>query len=269
MTWANRRQIIALAARHRLPAIYWHRGYVLDGGLLSYGEDEAEVPRRLAVFLDKILKGAKPDSVPVEQPTRVELVINLKYRPNTRHHVPSVDPGTRRPASGVNTRRSPRRAMEDDPMTRHPATTLLALILAVLAGAAPGVGPSPVAADRQTFSEAEYVGFGKPAPSIIPRDFEFYWAPPSYAYDPARARKLLAEAGFPRGFDAGEVATDAVFAPEAEAMINGLHAIGIRTRLRAMERAAFYKADQEKQFKNLVRVGSAAAGNAATRIEGR
>ena len=123
------------------------------------------------------------------------------------------------------------------------------------------------AIDRQTFSEAEYVGFGKPAPSIIPRDFEFYWAPPAYPYDPARARRLLAEAGFPRGFDAGEVATDAVFAPEAEAVINGLQAIGIRARLRALERAAFYKADQEKQFKNLVRVGSAAAGNAATRIE--
>jgi len=63
------------------------------------------------------------------------------------------------------------------------------------------------------------------------------------------------------------VATDAVYAPEAEAVINGLQAIGIRARLKPMERAAFYKADQEKQFKHLVRVGSAAAGNASTRIE--
>ena len=84
---------------------------------------------------------------------------------------------------------------------------------------------------------------------------------------PARAKQLLAEAGFPKGFDAVELATDAVFAPEAEAVINGLQAIGIRARLRTLERAGFYKADQEKQFKHLVRVGSAAAGNVATRIE--
>src|SRR5262249_30978258 len=77
----------------------------------------------------------------------------------------------------------------------------------------------------------------------------------------------LAEAGYPKGFDAVELATDAVFAPEAESVINGLGAIGIRARLRPMERAAFYKADQDRQFKYLVRVGSGAAGNAATRIE--
>jgi peptide/nickel transport system substrate-binding protein len=117
------------------------------------------------------------------------------------------------------------------------------------------------------FNEAEYLGLGRPAPSIIPRDFEFYWAPPPYAHDPARARQLLAEAGYPRGFDAVELATDAVFAPESEAVLNGLTAVGIRGRLRPMERASFYKADQEKQFKHLVRVGSGAAGNAATRIE--
>ena len=124
-----------------------------------------------------------------------------------------------------------------------------------------------LAIDRKAISEAEYLGYGKTSASMIPRDFEFFWAPPAYAYDPARAKQLLAEAGYPKGFDAVEVATDAVYAPEAEAVVNGLQAIGIRARLRPMERAGFYKADQEKQFKYLVRVGSAAAGNAAIRIE--
>ena len=124
-----------------------------------------------------------------------------------------------------------------------------------------------LAIDRKAFSDAEFHGHGKPASSIIPRDLEFYWAPPPYPHDLARAKQLLAEAGYPKGFDAGELATDVTFAPEAEAVINGLRTIGIRARLRPMERAAFYKADQERSFRNLVRVGSGAAGNAATRIE--
>jgi putative ABC transport system substrate-binding protein len=78
VTWTHRRQIMNLAARHRLPAIYWHRTYALDGGLMAYGEDEREVPRRLATYVDKVLRGAKPADLPVEGPGKFELVINLK-----------------------------------------------------------------------------------------------------------------------------------------------------------------------------------------------
>ena len=78
VTWINRRQILDLAAGQRLPAIYMHRTYALDGGLMAYGEDEREVPRRLAVYVDKILRGAKPADLPIQQPTKFELVINLK-----------------------------------------------------------------------------------------------------------------------------------------------------------------------------------------------
>jgi putative ABC transport system substrate-binding protein len=73
-----RKTIITLAAAHRLPAIYEDREFVQDGGLISYGPNIADMTRRSAAFVDKILKGAKPSELPIEQPTRFELVINLK-----------------------------------------------------------------------------------------------------------------------------------------------------------------------------------------------
>jgi peptide/nickel transport system substrate-binding protein len=124
-----------------------------------------------------------------------------------------------------------------------------------------------LAIDRKALNDSEYLGFARPASSMIPRDFQFFWSAPAYAHDPARAKQLLTEAGYPRGFDAGDLTTDAVYAATGEAVVNDLRAVGIRARLRPLERAAFYKADQEKSFKHLVRQGSAAAGNASTRIE--
>ena len=73
-----RRTIIALATTHRLPAVYEAREFVLDGGLISYSPNIAEMSRRSAAVVNKVLKGAKPADVPIEQPTEFELVINLR-----------------------------------------------------------------------------------------------------------------------------------------------------------------------------------------------
>ena len=67
-----------MAAEHRLPASYLFRLFVTNGGLISYGPDFADLFRRAGGYVDKILKGAKPSDLPVEQPTKFELVINLK-----------------------------------------------------------------------------------------------------------------------------------------------------------------------------------------------
>ena len=74
----QRRLLVDLAARHRLPAVYPYRYFALSGGLLAYGPDVFDQYRRAAAYVDKILKGAKPGELPVEQPTKFELAINLK-----------------------------------------------------------------------------------------------------------------------------------------------------------------------------------------------
>jgi putative ABC transport system substrate-binding protein len=74
----NRKRIVAIAVKNRLPGVYHESQFVDDGGLLSYGPNLAGMFRRGAYFVDRILKGAKPSDLPVEQPTKFELIINLK-----------------------------------------------------------------------------------------------------------------------------------------------------------------------------------------------
>jgi putative ABC transport system substrate-binding protein len=74
----HRRLIMALTERHRLPAIYGFRQFVTEGALISYGPDTTDIVRRSAAYVDRILKGEKPADLPVQAPTKYELVINLK-----------------------------------------------------------------------------------------------------------------------------------------------------------------------------------------------
>ena len=77
-TTTNRKPIIEAVARHPLPAVFPFKFFAAEGGLLSYGVDNSELYRRAAIYLDRILKGEKPADLPVQQPTKFELVINLK-----------------------------------------------------------------------------------------------------------------------------------------------------------------------------------------------
>jgi peptide/nickel transport system substrate-binding protein len=124
-----------------------------------------------------------------------------------------------------------------------------------------------LAMDRPTINQALTLGYSKLTGNIIPSSFDFFWQPPAPTYNPARAKQLLAEAGYPNGFDAGEYFCDASYSNLAEAVGNNLHAAGIRVRLRPFERAAFFSAYSEKKLKNIIQGASGAFGNAATRLD--
>ncbi|PYN13115.1 MAG: hypothetical protein DME05_19670 [Candidatus Rokuibacteriota bacterium] len=124
-----------------------------------------------------------------------------------------------------------------------------------------------LAFDKDGINQAETLGFSRPSGSIIPSAFEFALAIPAYPYDPARAKKLLAEAGYPNGFDGGEFAADASYSSVAEAIGNYLAAVGIRTRLRPIERAAFLGNWRDKKITSIMYTGAGGQGNAATRIQ--
>jgi peptide/nickel transport system substrate-binding protein len=124
-----------------------------------------------------------------------------------------------------------------------------------------------LALDLKTINEALTLGHSRLTGSIFPENFEFYWQPPVPVYDPSGARKLLAEAGHARGFDAGDYYCDTSYANIGEVALNNLREVGIRVKLRPLERAAFFKAYSEKKLKNIVQGASGAFGNCATRAE--
>ena len=124
------------------------------------------------------------------------------------------------------------------------------------------------AIDRKTLNEAEQLGFAGITGNIVPRHMEFALAIDPPAYDPKRAEQLLTEAGYPNGFDGGDLTPNPPYFSMAEAIAGNLGAVGIKTRVRTMERAAFLATWGEKKIRGIVMGAQGAGGNAATRIEG-
>ena len=123
------------------------------------------------------------------------------------------------------------------------------------------------ALDYNTINKALTLGYSHITGSVIPENFEFYEKLPLPVYDPDKARQLLAEAGVAGGFDAGFYTCDAAYANLGEAAINYLAEVGIRAKLRPLERAAFFKGYADKKYKNIIQGASGAFGSAATRLE--
>ena len=122
------------------------------------------------------------------------------------------------------------------------------------------------AIDRRALSEAETLGASRPTGSMAPRTFEFTLPLEPYAYDPAKAKKLLAEAGYPNGFDGGDFYPYPPYFSAGESILGYFGAVGIRMKLRTMERAAFQAAWGGKKLHGICLCTMANFGNAATRL---
>jgi len=123
-----------------------------------------------------------------------------------------------------------------------------------------------LAIDRKGLNEAENLGASRLNGNIVPRTFEFAIPLEPHPYDPAKARQLLAEAGYPNGFDAGDVHPWPPYSSVGETVAGNLAAVGIRARVRTMERAAFYSALASKKLKGVCVCINAVSGNAASRL---
>ena len=123
-----------------------------------------------------------------------------------------------------------------------------------------------LAIDRQALSDADTLGASKPNGNIVLKRFEYALPIEADRYDPVAAKKLLAEAGYPNGFDAGDLIPVPPYFATGEAIIGYLRAIGIKTRLRSMERAAFFAALGTKKLKGVCFCAIADYGNASTRM---